>query len=269
MVWDNDYSVGVKEIDEQHKQLFKLIERFKTAISDENLDIWEEMRRILIFLVKYASYHFEAEEALMQRIHYPQLDAHKVMHATLIGRLREVLERLKAQKSYKPIEFYYLLMNWLTDHILAEDSKIGNHYSAMGGERTPALRTASDLFALLEPPLRKLEMMQKNGVLSGQQKEEKQNSLITKLFQKIDVTLPQKLLLALQTIDLLLEEGLILAINAETLRKALMERTNLHQMMQAQVPSQSKHDLLHQLLHCGLVDQSDCDEAVAVIEAEH
>ena len=72
--WDERYSVGVSELDEQHKKLFRILDKL-IEIEDVEpslqviADVLDEMRA-------YASYHFETEERYMTECAYPDIKSH-------------------------------------------------------------------------------------------------------------------------------------------------------------------------------------------------
>jgi hemerythrin len=76
--WDESYSVGVKELDEQHKQLFRMIDDLFESI-DTVVDS-QKVSDVLAGLREYASVHFETEERYMSECGYPDIENHKWTH---------------------------------------------------------------------------------------------------------------------------------------------------------------------------------------------
>jgi len=74
IVWTSAMGVGIPEIDEQHKKLIDLINSVEQAMKlgqgREMLGNW------LRALANYALFHFQAEEAYMQQVSYPQVEEH-------------------------------------------------------------------------------------------------------------------------------------------------------------------------------------------------
>ena len=122
IVWKPEYSVGVKEIDIQHRRLVQMIRVLQESIRD---DLGSPVvGRTLKQLVQYTRTHFRDEEALMKRIGFPELDSHQQKHKRLVGEIVEILENLKADKEYSAVDLITFLKHWLVDHILAEDCQI-------------------------------------------------------------------------------------------------------------------------------------------------
>ena len=79
------------------------------------------------FLDEYTKQHFRDEEAYMEEIRYPGLDAQKKAHASFVDELS------KLKKNYNEgggnilviINANRMVINWLTNHIRSMDKKIG------------------------------------------------------------------------------------------------------------------------------------------------
>ena len=70
--WSTDYAVGIRQVDEEHQQLFVLAERLHRAMLEGNGKAI--LVDLLARLVDYTCYHFAHEEQLMERIGYPGYD---------------------------------------------------------------------------------------------------------------------------------------------------------------------------------------------------
>lgn len=112
--WEDKYSVGDDEIDNQHKQLFAI------ANSVENHHEKSEIAKSIMELYKYTRIHFQAEEQMMRDVGFPEYREHQLLHDNLITKLNEISNQEfdKAEDGRKFIDFVF---NWLTDHILHQD----------------------------------------------------------------------------------------------------------------------------------------------------
>ncbi len=121
-VWKNEYSVAVKEIDDQHKQLFNIINTLYDSIKTNNI---EKMRSgILTKLIRYTSYHFQTEEKYMEKINYKGITEHKKIHQDFINDLEKYVEEIFEGKPGLTITLLVFLQDWLVNHIIKEDKKI-------------------------------------------------------------------------------------------------------------------------------------------------
>lgn len=112
-VWEEQYSVGVPELDKQHRFLFDLgndIQKFDKA----------DVRKHVMELYKYATSHFNSEEQHMRQIGYPDLKNHHQLHETFITNLNTMTDN-QGENLLKEVKRF--LQNWLIDHILNEDKQ--------------------------------------------------------------------------------------------------------------------------------------------------
>jgi hemerythrin len=89
--WEQAHSVGIRDIDEQHKTLIDCISSVAQAVAEH--DGAPAVHRTLALLVSFAQLHFVFEESLMRAYHYHHLDEHTDQH----WRISEELESLYAR----------------------------------------------------------------------------------------------------------------------------------------------------------------------------
>jgi hemerythrin len=83
--WSNELSVGIEEIDAQHKVLVDLLNQIHEAIQQRQGT--EATSQIIERLGEYTRIHFAVEESLMRILHYPDYERHKEEHDRLIDQL--------------------------------------------------------------------------------------------------------------------------------------------------------------------------------------
>jgi hemerythrin-like metal-binding protein len=113
--WIEEYSVGNKEMDEQHKVLFTMVNDFLHQDSKE--------AAILLFqdLTSYIDLHFEAEENLLRQINYPETERHIKSHGELREKFQLLQEKLDDYNAEVHNKIAMFLYTWLTQHILKSD----------------------------------------------------------------------------------------------------------------------------------------------------
>jgi hemerythrin len=127
MVWKEEYSVGLKDIDKQHMKLIEMVNEVHEAMAvGKSKDVLDQ---VFEELVDYTKTHFTYEENLLIKIGYPGASAHKGMHAELVGKVFSYKQRIDKGELGVSIDIMKFLRNWLNDHILIEDKKYGRFYS--------------------------------------------------------------------------------------------------------------------------------------------
>ncbi len=132
--WNDELSVGIQEIDEQHKILVGLVNRLYKAIIQQNdttviNDIFQE-------LIQYTLIHFSVEESLMRIFNYPEYPEHKARHEELTKQVIELHNKLKKEQIPISMELLSFLRKWLTNHIQMEDKRYKAHFLEKGVKTT-------------------------------------------------------------------------------------------------------------------------------------
>ncbi len=128
--WSDEFSVGIQEIDEQHKVLIDLLNDLHDAITNRRAaDVTDN---ILKRLDDYVHIHFAVEESLMRILHYPEYKQHKLKHDELIDQLTKLNKKLEAGRASISFELMYFLKMWLTKHILEIDKRFGPYFIQQG-----------------------------------------------------------------------------------------------------------------------------------------
>ena len=117
--WKEIYSVGIKEIDNQHKGLVILINELFTLIMDGKAT--ESLNEILGHLTDYTKMHFSVEEILMRKSAYPRLDEHKIEHVKFVEKLESLKSDCDSKKATVTLEILNFLKHWIVNHILVSD----------------------------------------------------------------------------------------------------------------------------------------------------
>lgn len=128
--WNDSLSVGVRQFDEEHKNLVTFVNKLNHALQIG--DTKNTMEEILRSLIKYTIIHFTHEEELMQTYDYPELAEHRKQHQELTAKVTEFHERLKSGKSSFSLELMSFLRDWLINHIQGADKKYRDFFIAKG-----------------------------------------------------------------------------------------------------------------------------------------
>jgi hemerythrin len=137
--WSNDLSVGIEEIDEQHKVLFNLINRLYHGIVQQTDTV--VIQEIFNELIQYTVVHFAVEESLMRIFDYPAYDEHRRYHEVLTKQVVDLHNKFTAAKVTVSMELLTFLRKWLTGHIMVEDKKYTQFFLSKGLKKSWAKRS--------------------------------------------------------------------------------------------------------------------------------
>lgn len=119
--WKEQYDVGIAIIDEQHKKLVDIINNLHEAMSSGNGNT--VIAKIADELLQYTKYHFNAEENLLKKCNYSELEPHKVQHRKFEGEIQNFIDDIKEGRKNLSITVMKFLMDWLLKHIGSTDKK--------------------------------------------------------------------------------------------------------------------------------------------------
>jgi len=123
LVWGEILSVGVDEIDDDHRKLVDLFNMLSHSLTEGAAK--EYLNAVLDELVHCTTWHFSHEERLMIQYGYKGFAEHRAEHEELLRSVRKLQHVIQAGKDIdtKDIEF---LEQWLTGHIFSTDMKLGS-----------------------------------------------------------------------------------------------------------------------------------------------
>lgn len=118
-VWDDSYRTGNLTVDNQHQELFRMVNDLHAAIMAGTGK--EILTPTVTKLAKYTLDHFACEEALMMKVNYPGLAEHRQKHEELTRQVKELAEKYSAGKIVLTITLSNFLADWLRHHIKKHD----------------------------------------------------------------------------------------------------------------------------------------------------
>jgi len=123
--WREALSIGVEEIDNQHRELLRHFDVLLTACEDGRGML--ELKKLLDFLDGYVQQHFRDEERLQRINSYPGHDEHRKEHVFFVDRIRKLQGEIAMEgvALHHLIEANDLLFKWLINHISKADMALG------------------------------------------------------------------------------------------------------------------------------------------------
>lgn len=123
--WREHLSVGVEEIDSQHRELFDRFNAFFEACEQDKGG--GLAARLFDFLDKYFATHFADEEQFQRAIGYPDHERHREQHLLFVREVASLKERLKSEGPTKAVvaTVNRVMIGWLIEHISGMDRALG------------------------------------------------------------------------------------------------------------------------------------------------
>lgn len=119
--WKEELSVSNTQIDNQHKELFRLINEFYNGVVKQSGK--EAMSKVIFDLEDYVQMHFSSEEEKMQKAGYPLFKEHKAEHEKFIATVADFRKRYSEGRLLLSLEVTAFIKNWITDHISKTDQQ--------------------------------------------------------------------------------------------------------------------------------------------------
>lgn len=128
--WTESLSTGVETIDLQHKELIDRIRSLSDAVRMRQGTT--RTTATLEFLSEYVHMHFSAEEKVMSDASFLELPLHVERHDEFRGTLSKLEDDLLEDGSTDGFaeSVNTFLFNWLSDHIMTWDRRLGEHLRA-------------------------------------------------------------------------------------------------------------------------------------------
>lgn len=120
--WSDNLSVGIEQIDEQHKTLIELINRLYVEMVSNDAEV-ETVEEILNELVHYTNVHFGFEERLLFDFGYRDIGTHGKYHDQLRNQLAKLQNKVIESKVSVNTELLGFVKRWLQHHIAIEDKR--------------------------------------------------------------------------------------------------------------------------------------------------
>lgn len=122
--WNDSLAIDLPTIDAQHQKLIaisnSLLQAMVNGMGQDVLGtLFDELRA-------YTVYHFQDEEAFMEKIGYPGLPEQQKAHQLLTKSVDEFRIRLM-NNDLTPYEALDFINGWIVHHILNMDAKIAEY----------------------------------------------------------------------------------------------------------------------------------------------
>lgn len=122
---DERFATGIEEIDEQHKELFRQINRLTDSL-ERNPNGKAEAGNFLYFLEDYVKAHFGCEEGIMERTHCAACPRNAKEHGHFLKAFQEIrhaFDREGISPSFVQ-RIHKEVVDWIQGHIANVDVEL-------------------------------------------------------------------------------------------------------------------------------------------------
>lgn len=130
MEWKSEYSVGVVELDNQHKKLIEIINQLVDVIGrvpDE-----EQVKKIIAEIVAYKAEHFATEEKYFHQFNYEGTEEHEARHHDFNSQIEALQAKNQGDAIGFAFELVEFLEDWFIGHLLSMDKKYTKCFNEHG-----------------------------------------------------------------------------------------------------------------------------------------
>jgi len=120
--WREDFSLGVAEVDHEHRELIELINvAYAHMQSDDSV---EAVSDFLGEIYARIAAHFALEEKLMREQAYDQFAEHKEEHEQLLDEIRDLMDAYEDGDLPDEKALAGRLHGWFTQHFRTQDARL-------------------------------------------------------------------------------------------------------------------------------------------------
>lgn len=127
IAWREEYSVGLPDVDHEHRALIVMINELAGALGPQTprATIVEALGEICSRIAA----HFALEEREMRSLKYIGLGEHKRDHERLLEDILDIMADVESPGGYDPALLERRLSDWFTEHFRTHDARL-HHWLA-------------------------------------------------------------------------------------------------------------------------------------------
>jgi hemerythrin-like metal-binding protein len=113
--WREGFKIGVSQADQEHRQLFELVQELHLAAVEQGV----------AELLECVAKHFLNEQSMMERSGYPALEQHVKLHEEFVDQVAGFLAAGENWSEERVQELRLFLDKWMIGHIMTHDLRFG------------------------------------------------------------------------------------------------------------------------------------------------
>lgn len=130
LVWSDEFSINVAELDEQHKELLEHVNKLHAGV-EAQIDK-QDLHQLLAELYEYTAFHFASEERLMKQHGMKNVKKHHKEHKLLLKHLKHICNAVTEGKRPAFYSEYDVSNDWFLAHIMGFDKQLGTYLNSKG-----------------------------------------------------------------------------------------------------------------------------------------
>ena len=128
--WKDEFSVGIEEVDNQHKELMEMIKSLLKICMVDSKTKFESFNKLAAKAIERFIEHFGTEEKLMLESDYPKYDEHKARHDKLLVDVKEMMEKIpKENGDEKLMNIVIFIREWFVETVHGSDKEMGIYFN--------------------------------------------------------------------------------------------------------------------------------------------
>ena len=129
--WHESYSIGIKEIDDQHKELLKIVNSLFSRVSGSVEEERAYFSQVIHQAAAYVKTHFANEEKYMVATKFSGYVEHKKIHDEFVLKIVNISKDFDAGKRLVLEKLAYFLKDWVLSHIAVMDTQYARYFRSI------------------------------------------------------------------------------------------------------------------------------------------
>lgn len=125
MTWDATLDIGVEAMNAEHRDILDIMNKIYDAYKDGKTGY--DITLLVDKLGKVCVSHFADEEKFMEKVGFPGLKEHKILHEKLLTKYGQHAADIQEAGGKVNDAFFGFLKFWLSSHIKGIDIKYAAH----------------------------------------------------------------------------------------------------------------------------------------------
>ncbi len=271
MKWNDAYALKIPKIDNQHKELFSILDTLNKSF-DRGTTHKESLQAIK-FMAEYIKHHFKSEEELMKLIRYPELHLQKQMHKEFIAYFSKQIKSLKNKHDINLFEIRDFIADWIISHIIQEDTKIKKYLNDKKQDKdfvkSLTKQDSEDIVEDVFAQCKRITSLYEKRILNDEGYTQKVSSIVEEFLTDYGYNTLMELYDKKKMVDTLIEHNYFEEEQEEDFWRTHINPNMLEMMVEASDDINRDLLLLDTLMEEGVLSVKQHEKTVAIAKGFH